>query len=352
MKIQTVVGARPQFVKAAMLASAFARLRESRHDVEHQIVHTGQHYDAKMSGAFFEELGIPEPVSNLGVAGGTHGEMTGAMLPLLEREIRDSAADCVVVIGDTNSTMAAALAAAKLCVPVAHVEAGMRHYKRDIPEEINRVVTDHLSDLLFCSSEHSRKALEREGITEGVSVPGDVSYDLFLWQAKKLVEPKIEGEFAACTIHRAANTDDGDRLRSILGALAECPIPVVLPMHPRTVKSIERHGAAVPANVRVLEPVNHAEMLGLVAASRFVVTDSGGLQKEAYFSGKRCITLSEVSPWQELIDLDADLLVGADRRKIVAAFEWAMRPLAATPRPYGEGDAADRMAAAIVEYLT
>ncbi len=347
MKIMTIIGARPQFVKAAMLSRAISEAGEG---IEEISIHTGQHYDHAMSGVFFDELSMPEPAENLGISGGTHGEMTGLMLPALEGVMVRYEPTVVVVIGDTNSTMAGALAAAKLCIPIAHVEAGMRHYKRDIPEEINRVVTDHLSDLLFCSSDHSREALAREGITRGVSVPGDISYDLFKMSDKHRSDDATpDGPFVLCTIHRAANTDCPKRLESIMRGIAACPFPVFLPMHPRTAKAMERFGLDLPANVLANEPVSYHTMLGLLAACEYVITDSGGLQKEAFFAKKRCITLSEVSPWQELLDLDVDRLVGANTDDLVGAYPWAASPIETSAQPYGRGDAATRMVSGIVE---
>jgi len=350
MKILTVVGARPQFIKAAMFARAILNAKSEGHDeLVEEIVHTGQHYDFEMSDAFFQELSIPEPVANLNVCGGTHGEMTGAMLPLLEQQIMQRKPDLVVVIGDTNSTMAGALAAAKLNVPVGHIEAGMRHYKRDIPEEINRVVTDHLCQLLFCSSGFSRRNLEREGITQGVYVPGDIGIDLLWHQWPRRERSTYEQPYVVCTIHRAANTDDEQRLRSIFTALAACPHHIVLPLHPRTRNAMQRFDVRPPENVEIRPPVSSSQMLGLLERCEFVMTDSGGLQKEAYFCAKRCITLSEVTPWQELIDLDADRLVGADCEAITAAYEWARQPLETTKQPYGDGTAAEKMVRVILD---
>lgn len=352
MKILTVVGARPQFIKAAMFAKAIIRAAANRPgDLDEQIIHTGQHYDFEMSASFFRELDIPDPLANLDIHGGTHGQMTGAMLPLLEREIMEREPTVVVVIGDTNSTLAGALAAAKLNVPIAHIEAGMRHYKRDIPEEINRVVTDHLCEFLFCSSDFALQCLKKEGIVDGVFVTGDLSYDLFLCQRNKRIPFSYNKRYVACTIHRAANTDDERRLRSIFAALAKCPYTIILPLHPRTRRAIDRFGMSVPSNIEILPPLESGRMLGLIERCEFVITDSGGLQKEAYFSGKRCITLSEVSPWQELIDLDADRLVGAETDTIVKAYGWAEQPLDATVQPYGDGTAAKQMVSILIDRL-
>src|SRR5215813_5455782 len=244
LKIMTVVGARPQFVKAAVVSRAIVehnRVAPARHIIE-QIVHTGQHYDYMMSQAFFDEMAIPRPVVNLEVGSGPHGAMLGAMLARLEQEILTRRPDWVLVYGDTNSTLAGALAAAKLHVPVAHVEAGLRSFNKRMPEEINRVLTDHVSDYLFCPSTQAEQQLSCEGITKGVYVVGDVMYDAALYYAKRAIPSSQRGLYAIATLHRAENTDDPRRLRQILAALEQAPLPVLFPLHPRTQKVLTQEG--------------------------------------------------------------------------------------------------------------
>ena len=343
MRILSIVGARPQFIKAAMFSKAVLNAAAAGAKISEELLHTGQHFDANMSSDLFRDLGIPAPAVNLAVSGGRHGEMTGAMLPKIENEIIERQPDVVVVYGDTNSTLAGALAAAKLNVPVAHIEAGMRHYRREIPEEINRVVTDHLCRYLFCSSEVSRGNLEAEGIVEGVHVTGDITFDVFRHFETEAVPSPYESPYVVCTVHRAANTDSEERLRGIVEGLGRCPHAVVLPLHPRTAKATAQFGVEFPANVEIIEPVSYQRMIGLIRGAEYVVTDSGGLQKDAFFCGKRVITMSEVSPWQELVDLDVDRLVGANPDAIETAYGWAAVPVSTEERPYGDGSSAVRM---------
>lgn len=349
LKILTVVGARPQFVKAAAVSRALAvhNARGGR-PISEEIVHTGQHYDQGMSQVFFDEMEIPEPVVNLEIGGGTHGAATGAMLAGVEREILTRRPDRVLVYGDTNSTLAGALAAAKLRVPVAHVEAGLRSFNRQMPEEINRIVADHVSDLFFCPSEVSKIQLAREGITHGVHVVGDVMVDAVLHYRRKAVPPVAKDPFILATLHRAENTDDTGRLEAILRALGEAPLQVILPLHPRTREAMQRAGITVGGALRIIEPLTYFAMLGHLEACRFVITDSGGLQKEAYVLGKRCITLRDETEWTELVEIQANRLVGADPVKIRAAFDWADQSLPERELIYGDGRAGER----IVELLT
>ncbi len=344
-RILTVVGARPQFVKAAVVSRAInAHNAESECQALHEeIIHTGQHYDYLMSGSFFEEMEIPPPAVNLGVGSGPHGEMTGAMLAALEVEICRRGPDLVLVYGDTNSTLAGALAAAKLRVPVAHVEAGLRSFNRAMPEEINRVLTDRISALLFCPSEGSKEQLAKEGIREGVRVVGDVMHDATLFYGRRAIPQNVSGPFAAATIHRAENTDSVPRLRGIMEALGRAPLPVVLPLHPRTRAAMIRAGISAPSNVRTTEPLSYFGMLGLLKECTFVVTDSGGLQKEAYYLGKRCVTVRDETEWTELVECGANRVVGAECETIEAAFAWAARPLTCARPLYGLGDAGVRI---------
>lgn len=341
MRLLTVLGARPQFIKAAAVSRAIARHNRNHPDraIHEEIIHTGQHYDYGMSQVFFDEMEIPAPAVNLNIGSGPHGAMTGAMLTGLEREMTLRRPDWVLVYGDTNSTLAGALTAVKLHIPTAHVEAGLRSFNRAMPEEINRVVADHVADLLLCPSEHSRRQLEREGITRGVHVVGDVMYDAFLHYQEKASAPGRPAPFALATIHRAENTDDPRRLASILHALERAPVPVVLPLHPRTRKILERQGIRLNHRVEILEPLSYFEMLGYLLACVFVITDSGGLQKEAYFAGKKCITARDQTEWVELTAADTNRLGGDLTGDVDALYAWALSPGAFHEKMYGEGNA-------------
>jgi len=352
LKILTVVGARPQFIKAKPVSMAIAASHagDSRPRLAEEIIHTGQHYDPMMSQTFLDELEIPRPVANLEAGSGSHAEMTGAMLVGLEREIQQRQPDWLLVYGDTNSTLAGALAAAKLQLPIAHVEAGMRSFNRGMPEEINRVLTDHLSQVLLCPSEVSKRNLANEGLTKGVHVVGDVMYDAFLHYREKAAPPaRAEASFALATLHRAENTRDAEQFRAILAALSEAPVPVVFPMHPRTRKFIETKRIEVPDRIEVIEPVSYLSMVGYLTKCAFVVTDSGGLQKDAFFAGKRCITAREETEWVELVECGANRLVGSDPDLLRSAVDWALAPLEERPEPYGRGDAAEKIAALLAD---
>ena len=347
MNITTIVGARPQFVKAAAVSRAIKKHNEAKihpdEVINEVLVHTGQHYDYNMSRVFFEELGIPEPDINLGVGSGRHGEMTGAMLAALEEILMDQAPDYLLVYGDTNSTLAGALAASKLHIPVAHIEAGLRSYNRRMPEEINRVLSDHLSTLLFCPTETAVDNLGKEGITAGVVNVGDVMYDSVLHYKPQARKPSINEPFALATLHRAENTDDPIRLTAILDAIQGAPVPIVLPLHPRTRKMLARFGIQVGKKISAIEPIPYLSLLGYLDACEFVITDSGGLQKEAYFFEKKCITVRDETEWVELVKSDANRVVAADKQKIMRAFAWAAEPLANIDYLYGRGDASDRI---------
>jgi len=349
MKVLTVVGARPQFVKAAPVSDA---LKAAGH--EEILLHTGQHYDDRMSRIFFEELGVPEPAINLGVGSGPHGRQTGEMLARIETVLLSESPDWVLVYGDTNSTLAGALAAAKLGIPVAHVEAGLRSHNRRMPEEINRVATDHLSDLLFCPSESAAEQLRREGITAGVHVVGDVMYDAILWALPRAeaISPPAErlglepGQYWVATVHRAENTDDARRLKSVAECFAAAAEPIVFPVHPRTAKALAAASLSLPENVRVIEPVGYLEMLRLVRDARGVITDSGGLQKEAFWLRRPCITLRDETEWLETVESGWNRIVGVDPDRLARALtaEW---PTGEPPPVYGDGSASQR----IVELL-
>jgi UDP-N-acetylglucosamine 2-epimerase (non-hydrolysing) len=346
MRVLSIVGARPQFVKLAPIAAAFSRAA----DIEHVIVHTGQHYDAAMSDVFFAGLRIPDPDVHLGVGSGSHGVQTGAMLAALYGVISEHAPDWVLVYGDTNSTLAGAVAAVKLHVPIAHLEAGLRSFNRRMPEEHNRVLTDHAADLLLAPTEVALGHLTDEGLADRTVVVGDVMTDVCL-QVRDAVrdeEPDLPAGVSAAdgylvsTIHRAENTDDPARLRAIVEALQSLPLPVVLLAHPRLVARASEFGVTLEAGaVRAAAPLPYQEMVAAVLHSRGVVTDSGGLQKEAFLLGAPCTTLRTETEWVETLTdgwnvLDPDL---------TQVRELAARPApeGSRPMPYGDGHAADRV---------
>jgi UDP-GlcNAc3NAcA epimerase len=364
LKLVTVVGARPQFIKAAALSRAFAAHNAAGRGpaIAEYLVHTGQHYDHAMSQVFFDELGIAEPALNLGVGSGPHGAQTARMLEELERILADQRPDAVVVYGDTNSTLAGALGAAKMHVPVVHVEAGLRSFDKSMPEEINRVLTDHLSSLLFCPTQAAVDNLGRESLTEGVVLTGDVMYDSLLYYRGRAMQgdPPLTGltpdRYLLATVHRAANTDDRERLAAILSGLGRMArtVPVVLVLHPRTRHAMETHGLAVPEGVRTEPPLHYLTMVRLQAEALGVVTDSGGMQKEAFFLGRPCLTLREETEWTETVDLGANTLAGTDREAMsgwLAALLRGERTVPGDARPYGDGRAAERMVEAVAEHF-
>jgi len=345
MKVASIVGARPQFIKAAPLD------RELRKLGQHLLIHTGQHYDYALSAVFFEQLEIPEPHYNLGVGSASHGKQTGEMLIRIEETLVREQPDCVLVYGDTNSTLAGALAAVKLHLPVAHVEAGLRSFNRSMPEEINRVVTDHVANLLYCPTETARSNLRQEGIADGVFNFGDVMYDA-VQQSMKVVDRVSSilaslqlrpGSFLLVTVHRPVNTEDEGNLASILRALGSTEEVVVFPAHPRASQAMERLGLTVPGNVRLLEPVSYLDMLALEKNARLILTDSGGVQKEAYFFGVPCLTLREETEWVETTEAGWNLLVGADEQRIADAIRM-FRPEGERPLLFGDGKASQRIA--------
>jgi UDP-N-acetylglucosamine 2-epimerase len=326
-KVLTVVGARPQFIKVAAVHDA---LKEHGQPVQEVLVHTGQHYDDELSRVFFEDLSLPEADENLNVGSGSHGAQTGAMMTRLEPIVERESPDVVVVYGDTNSTLAAALVAAKLKVPVAHVEAGMRAGRIDIPEEVNRVVVDHLSSLLFCPTEHAVENLVREGIGDGVTLTGDVMHDLLVKYLPAidarnglLDELRVRpNEYTLVTIHRAGNTDDPTRLRNIVRGLEMIgdTCPVVFPVHPRTRAALGDSGSI---GVPLLDPVGYLDMLCLEKNARVIVTDSGGVQREAFWLDVPAVTIRDETEWVETLQHDWNVLVDADPDAIASA---AQRP--------------------------
>jgi UDP-GlcNAc3NAcA epimerase len=344
MRVLTVVGARPQFIKAAPVS----RILRRTHD--EYLLHTGQHYDEAMSDLFFRQLGIPAPDRNLEVGSGPHGAQTGAMLAGIESVALEYRPDWVLVYGDTNSTLAGALAGAKLHVPVAHVESGLRSHDRNMPEEVNRVVADHLATLLLCPTQTSVSNLAREGITDGVHLVGDVMFDAFE-QNLHVAERSIgildglglrAGAYALLTVHRAENVDQPERLRSILAGVAASEMTTVFPVHPRTRKAL----GAVASNVRVVDPVGYLEMLVLEKNAMVVVTDSGGVQKEAFFAGRPCVTVRSTTEWTETVDAGWNVLVGTDAAAIAERMR-GFRPMTERPMFFGDGHAAERIVDAL-----
>lgn len=323
MKIVSVVGARPQFIKAAPVSRV---LRQRHTEV---LVHTGQHYDDEMSAIFFRELEIPEPDYNLGVGSGTHGRQTGEMLIRLEEVLLNERPNWVLVYGDTNSTLAGALAAVKLHIPVAHVEAGLRSFNREMPEEHNRVLTDHCADLLFCPTQTGVNNLAKEGITQGVWLVGDTMYDAVLQfsevackRSSIIRELTLKPQrYLLATVHRAYNTDNRERLNSILSVLAHIEEPIVFPVHPRTRRRIHEFGlsglVATSPYLNLIDPVSYLDMLVLERHARMILTDSGGVQKEAYFLGVPCATLRPETEWVETVADGWNVIVGTNPERIL-----------------------------------
>jgi UDP-N-acetylglucosamine 2-epimerase len=351
MKIVTVVGARPQFIKAAPLSRALRR-NPATHEF---LLHTGQHYDDAMSAVFFRELDLPQPDLNLGVGSGSHAAQTAQMLQGIEAVLIQERPDSLLIYGDTNSTLAGALAAAKLHIPVAHVEAGLRSYDRTMPEEINRVVADQLATLLFCPTEGARANLAAEGITAGVHVVGDVMYDSLqanLVLAAQRPAPAAVRDlpnrgYLLVTVHRAANTDDPAQLRAIVTALNALDEPVIFPVHPRTRAALAA-GLPLRPHVRAIDPVGPLDMLRLEQGARLILTDSGGVQKEAYWLAVPCLTLRDETEWVETVAHGWNVLVGTDPARIIAAVATFAPP--GTPPPlYGTGHAAEAIAAILEE---
>lgn len=349
MKIVSVVGARPQFVKAAVLS------RELRKQEIHEVlVHTGQHYDSSLSDVFFQELELPAPDHHLDVGSAPHGRQTGQMLQRLEPVLERERPDWVVVFGDANSTIAGALVAAKLGLPLAHVEAGLRSFNRSMPEEINRVVVDHCADLLLCPTQTAVDHLRREGLADRARLTGDIMYDSLLQRLRLAQERSgiIErlglspGEYVLVTVHRAANTDDQAALAGILDALALLEEPVVFPIHPRTRLALASSDLEMAPSVQVIEPLGYLEMLALERAARMVLTDSGGVQKEAYLLGVPCTTLRNETEWPETLARGWNVLAGSDPSRIVDAARRSP-PAGEPPNVFGDGRAAE----AIVECL-
>lgn len=356
MHILTIIGARPQFIKAAVL-SRYVK-GNPRLGVSETIVHTGQHYDQNMSDIFFTEMDIPQPDYNLHIGSGSHGKMTGLMLEKIEALLLELKPDAVLVYGDTNSTLAGALAASKLHIPVAHVEAGLRSYMMVMPEEQNRRLTDHLSTWLFCPTETAIENLKKEGVvsTDGVPSPdnkvvcktGDIMYDASLYYRKKNVSLQMPNDFILLTIHRAENTNDPVRLKNIVDAVNSLSEKgFVFPVHPRTKKILAEHGLFFGNHVTLIEPIGYLEMLKYEEACTAVLTDSGGVQKEAFFFQKPCITMRDTTEWVELVTSGWNTLTGADTEKIISAIHGIYTPVD-YPQLYGDG----HTAAQVINVLT
>lgn len=353
VKVLTIVGARPQFIKAAAVTRA---IHARSGEISEVMVHTGQHFDENMSAVFFEELDIPAPAHNLHISSGTHGAMTGRMLIAIEEVMLAEKPDVVLIYGDTNSTLAGALAAAKLGVPIAHVEAGLRSYNMAMPEEVNRILSDRVSRLLLCPTDQAVANLAREGISEGVHNVGDVMFDVALFvrerarQKSTLIDSLglTPGAFVLATCHRQENTDNTARLSEIIAALEEISAErkVVLPLHPRTRKLLDAEARARLARVTLVDPLGFLDMVALEQAAELILTDSGGVQKEAFFYSVPCVTMRDETEWVETVELGWNTLVGASREKIVDAVRRAQtRPPGqeATARPYGDGHASEKI---------
>lgn len=344
MKFFSIVGARPQFVKAAILSK---KLRQHGEEI---LVHTGQHYDDNMSQVFFNDLQIPRPDIHLGIGGGSHAEQTGKMLIEVENVLKKEGPDWCIVYGDTNSTLAGALAASKLHIPVAHVEAGLRSFNKRMPEEINRVLCDHIANALFCPSENSAYLLNKEGITQGVYIVGDVMLELFN-RSKALSKKKstiLSGlqlqpkSYNLVTIHRASNTDNVNNLRSLFTTLAKLDQLFVFPMHPRTRGIVNKMRLQIPSNIHAIDPVGYYDILELESNANAILTDSGGIQKEAYWAGVRCITLREETEWVETVEAGWNRIVGINQDLIIdAVLNWF--PKGERPNIYGDGHASDKI---------
>lgn len=351
MKICTVIGARPQFIKAAAVSSAIA----DASSIEEVIIHTGQHYDPEMSDIFFTELKIPKEKYNLNAGSGSHAEQTAKMLVEIEKVLLTERPDWVLLYGDTNSTVAGALAAIKLHIPIAHVEAGMRSFNRNMPEEINRVVTDHISEINLCSTATAVKNLETEGRKHTAFLVGDVMYDIAL----KTIKPAEKScapfskynlkrdSYILMTCHRAENTDSKENMANIVRAVNDiaAKIPVLLPMHPRTKKFLKEYNLAFSSNVNIVQPISYLEMILLEKYAKIILTDSGGVQKEAFFYSVPCVTMRDETEWVETRDSGWNIITGADYDKITAAVYGFLKkkPEPCSELPYGDGKASEKI---------
>lgn len=351
--IVSIIGARPQFVKAAVVSAALKSA-----GIEERIVHTGQHYDEKMSNVFWDELGLPPCYLNLGAGSGTHGAQTALMIEKLEQFLlnTDKEVKAVVLYGDTNSTLAGSIVASKLQIPIVHIEAGLRSFNRSMPEEINRIVTDHLSSLLFCSSQDAVDQLSKEGITKNVFNTGDVMYDalkVFSDKAEKEIYlndilPFADQNFHLMTLHRPSNTDNPGNLMNILKGVEYSGVKTLWPLHPRLKEKIS--SVTMPSNIFIIEPLSYFQMMVALKKCSVVLTDSGGLQKEAYWLQKPCITLREETEWTETLNNGWNQLTGPDTEKIIAAFQ-NMPAKATWQSLYGQGNSSQQIVSIIKEKL-
>lgn len=348
MRIVSIVGARPEFVQVAVLSRA---LRRNHEEI---LIHTGQHYDGRMSDRFFSDLGIPQPDINLGVGSLSTSEQTAEILSGLAVAIARIVPDLVIVRGDTNSTLAGAIAAKQALLPLAHVEAGMRSYDRTMAEEINRVVTDHLADIQLVTDLAASSRLAAEGVNAGVYVCGDVMYDIFL-QARASARETLPAELRALTerpyvlltLHRAENVDDRERLRAIVAGFADTPLPVVFPVHPRTALRLREFGIALPPHVHRIEPLGYLEIVALECGAQTIFTDSGGVQREAYFAEVPCVTLRDTTEWTNTVEAGWNRLAGASTSAIRDALRSPPRPPNDHPPLFGTGDAAQKILATL-----
>lgn len=349
MKVITVVGARPQFIKVFLVSK---ELRKNK--VKEVIVHTGQHYDYNMSGIFFSQFNIPKPLYNLNLESDTGIKQISRILNGLEKVFKKEKPSLVLVYGDTNSTLAGALCAAQRHIRLAHIEAGLRSYNKNMPEEINRVITDRISDLLFCPTETSVKNLKKEGICKNVFLVGDVMYDSLRLFIKNIKKPKTLYSYILATIHRAENTDNTDKLRNIFEGLGLIKKRIIIPLHPRTFKVINRERIKVAPNIEFIKPVSYSEMLKLEINAEIIITDSGGVQKEAFIFGRPCITLREETEWLETVKTSMNKLVGCIPNRIVRAAEESIKKKSINIDPsrfYGQGNAHKKIVSILLSYL-
>ncbi len=349
--ILTVIGARPQFIKAAIVSIALKKA-----GIEEVIIHTGQHYDESMSDVFWNELRIPKPYKNLNIGSGLQGEQTAQIMIALEKEVLQLKPSAILVYGDTNSTLAAAIVASKLCIKLIHVEAGLRSFNKTMPEEINRIVTDRLSDILFCSSQKGIEQLKKEGIDNEVYNVGDVMYDALINFHQISIEkfklsdilPFDFEPFILATIHRPTNTDDPEKIKEILGAFSQLPYKIIWPLHPRNKSNIAKQ--KIPANLFIVPPASYFQMQILLRACSKVCTDSGGLQKEAYWAKKPCITLRNETEWVETLEYDWNILTGSNKTKIIDAVDKKI-DIHSWKELYSDGNASQKIAAVIKEKI-